>query len=135
MSSAEIGFVPQETEVSTKAQRRQFTAEYKRKVLAEAEACTKPGEVGALLRREGLYSSHLVEWRRARDRGALAALAPKKRGPAAKVPNPLERKVIELERQAIRLQRRAERAEALVEVQKKVAELLGIQLPKPGEER
>ena len=135
VSSAEMGLVGQETEVSSKARRRQFSAEYKRKVLAEAEACTKAGEIGALLRREGLYSSNLVAWRRARDLAGLAGLAPKKRGPAARVPNPLERKVIELERQAIRLQRRAERAEALVEVQKKVAELLGIQLPKPGEER
>ena len=132
MSSAEIGFVTQETEVSPKARRRQFSAEYKRRVLAEAEACTKAGEIGALLRREGLYSSHLVEWRRARDRGALAGLAPRKRGPAAKVPHPLERKVLELQRENTRLQRRAER---LVELQKKVSELLGIQLPKPDEEK
>ncbi len=135
MSSAEIGFATQETEVSSKARRRQFTAEYKRKVLAEADACTRPGEIGALLRREGLYSSHLVEWRRSRDRGALAGLAGKRRGPAPKAVNPLARKVAELERANKRLAWRAERAEALVEVQKKVAELLGIQLPKPGEER
>jgi transposase len=135
VSSAEMGLVGQDTEVSSKPRRRRFTAEYKRKVLAEADACTKPGEISALLRREGLYSSNLVEWRRARDRGALAALAPKKRGPAAKVAHPLERKVTELERENARLQRRAERAEALVEVQKKVSELLGIQLPKRDEER
>ena len=133
MSSAEIGLVEQETEVSAKARKQQFTAEYKRKVLAEAEACTKPGEIGALLRREGLYSSHLVEWRRARDSGALAGLAPRKRGPAAKVPHPLERKVVELERSLARAERRAERAEALVELQKKVSELLGVQLPKQDE--
>ena len=134
-SSAEIGLVGQETEVSAKARRRQFTAEYKRKVLAEAEACTKPGEIGALLRREGLYSSHLVEWRRARDSGALAGLAPRKRGPAAKVPHPLERRVSELEREVVRATRRADRAEGLVELQKRVSELLGIQLPKPDEEK
>jgi transposase-like protein len=133
LSSAEIGLVGQETEVSAKARRRLFTAEYKRKVLAEADACTKPGEIGALLRREGLYSSHLVEWRRARDSGALAGLAPRKRGPAAKVPHPLERKVVELERSLVRAERRAERAEALVELQKKVSELLGVQLPKQDE--
>ena len=131
--SAEIELVGQETEVTAKARRRQFTAEYKRKVLAEADACTKPGEIGALLRREGLYSSNLVAWRRARDAGGAAALAPKKRGPVAKVPHPLARKVVELERSLVRAERRAERAEALVEVQKKVAELLGIQLPKPEE--
>ena len=135
MSSAEIGLVGQETEVSAKARRRRFTAEYKRKVLAEADACTKPGEIGALLRREGLYSSHLVGWRRARVRGVLAGLAPKKRGPVAKAINPLVRKVAELEREILRLRRRADRAEALVELQKKVSELLGIQLPKPDEER
>jgi len=135
VSSAEIGFVPQETEVSSKARRRQFTAEYKRKVLAEADACEKPGEIGALLRREGLYSSHLVSWRRARDLAGLTGLAPKKRGPAAKVVNPLARKVAELERQIKRLTWRAERAEGLVEVQKKVAELMGIQLDENGERR
>ena len=135
VSSAEVGLVGQETEVSSKARRRTFTAEFKRQVLAEADACTKAGEIGALLRREGLYSSHLVEWRRARDSGALAGLAPRKRGPAARVPHPLERKVLELQRENSRLQRRAERAEGLVELQKKVSELLGIQLPKPNEER
>jgi transposase len=134
-TSAEIGLVGQETEVTAKARRRRFTAEHKRKILAEAEACTKPGEIGALLRREGLYSSHLVEWRRARDSGALAGLAPRKRGPAAKAVNPLEKKVAELEREVARATRRAERAEGLVELQKKVSELLGIQLPKPDEEK
>jgi transposase len=133
-SGSETGFIAQETEVSAKARRRKFTAEYKSKILAEAEACTKQGEIGALLRREGLYSSHLVEWRRARDGGALAGLAPRKRGPAAQVPHPLEKKVLDLQRENTRLQRRAERAEGLVALQKKVSELLGIQLPKPDEE-
>ncbi len=134
MSGVETGFVAQETEVSAKPHRRRFTAEYKRKILEEAAACTKPGEIGALLRREGLYSSNLVEWRRAQERGGMAGLAPKKRGPAAKEVNPLARKVAELERENVRRQRRAERAEALVEVPKKVSELLGIQLPKQDEE-
>ncbi len=83
--------------MSSKALLRQFAAEYKRKILAEADACTKAGEVGALMRREGLYSSHLVERRRAWDRGALAGLSPEKRGPAAKVRHPLERRVAEQE--------------------------------------
>jgi transposase len=130
----ENGFNAEETEVPSRPQRRRFAAEYKRRILAEAAACTKPGELGAMLRREGLYSSHLVAWRRAQERGALAALAPKRRGPAPKEPNPLARKVAELERENRRLQWRAERAEALVEVQKKVSELLGIQLPKQDEE-
>ena len=132
-SGSETGFIAQETEVPSKARRRRFTAEYKRKILGEVAACTKPGEIGALLRREGLYSSSLGEWRRAQESGALAGLTPKKRGPAAKVPHPLERKVVELERSLARAERRAERAEGLVELQKKVSELLGIQLPKPDE--
>ena len=73
------------TEVPTKAARRHFTAAYKMKILQEVEACTERGEVGALLRREGLYSSHLVAWRAPRDRGELASLKPRKRGPKAKV--------------------------------------------------
>src|SRR5438094_9837107 len=70
-----------EVEVVAKAERRRFTAEYKRRIVREADRCTKPGEIGALLRREGLYSSHLVTWRAARDRGELEGLSPKKRGP------------------------------------------------------
>jgi transposase-like protein len=135
VSSAEIGFVGQETEVTAKPRRRRFTGEYKRKILDEVAACTKPGEIGALLRREGLYSSNLGEWRRAQERGALAGLTPKKRGPAAKIPHPLERRVVELEKSLARAERRAERAEGLVALQKKVSELLGIQLPKSDEEK
>ena len=125
VSSAEIGLVGQETEVTAKARRRQFTAEYKRKVLAEAEACTKPGEIGALLRREGLYASLLTTWRAARDRGALAGLSAQKRGPKVVPPDPRDKKIAELEREVGRQSKRAERAEALVDVQKKLAALLG----------
>ncbi len=117
------------TEVKPKAKRRRFTAEYKRRILAEADACTKLGELGALLRREGLYSSHLSSWRGQRDRGELAGLSPKKRGPKVKAKNPLEKRVRELEREVIKLRKRAKRAEGLVEVQKKVAELFGETLP------
>src|SRR2546427_12157332 len=76
----EMAVTPEDVQVAAKPQRRSFAAEYKRRILKEADACTAPGAVGALLRREGLYSSHLVEWRRARARGELAALTPKKRG-------------------------------------------------------
>ncbi len=114
-----------EVEVVAKAERRRFTAEYKRRIVREADRCTKPGEIGALLRREGLYSSHLVTWRAARDRGELEGLSAKKRGPKAAPPDPREKKIAELERENLRLTKRAERAEALVEVQKKVAALLG----------
>jgi transposase len=118
-----------EVEVLGKAERRRFTAEYKRKILEEAERCTRSGEVGALLRREGLYSSHLAVWRRARARGELTGLAPRKRGPKPRPVDPNAKRVVDLEREVRRLRARAERAEALVEVQKKVSELLGIELP------
>jgi transposase-like protein len=120
------GQVP-EVEVVAKAERRRFTVEYKRKILREADGCKTPGAVGALLRREGLYSSHLTAWRAARDRGELAGPA-RKRGPVAQPPDPRDKKVAELERETTRWRKRAERAEALVEVQKKVAALLGTPL-------
>jgi len=113
------------TEVVAKAQRRRFTAEYKRRIVREADRCTTPGAIGALLRREGLYSSHLTHWRAARDRGELEGLAPRKRGPKAVPPDPVARKIAEQEREIGKWRKRAERAEALVEVQKKVAALLG----------
>jgi transposase-like protein len=117
-----------EVEVGAKAERRRFTAEYKRQIVREADRCTKPGEIGALLRREGLYSSHVVTWRAARDRGELAGLAAKKRGPKAVLPDPRDKKIAEQERETVRWKKRAERAEALVEVQKKLAALLGTPL-------
>jgi transposase-like protein len=123
-----------ETEVVEKARRRGFTAEYKLRVLAEADRCTKPGEVGALLRREGLYSSLLSAWRRQRDAGELSARSPKKRGPPAQVPDASARRVAELEKQLAQAQVRLKRAEALLDLQKKVSEILGVELPKPDEE-
>jgi len=117
-----------ETEVTAKAQRRRFTAEYKRRIVREADRCTKLGEIGALLRREGLYSSQLTNWRGARDRGELEGLAPKRRGPKAPAPDPRDRKIVEQAGEIVRWQKRAERAEALVELQKKVAVLLGTPL-------
>src|SRR5437879_12385016 len=104
-------------EVVAKATRRQFTVEYKRKIVREADGCKTPGAIGALRRREGLYSSHLTTWRVARERGALAG-APKKRGPVPQRPDPRDKKIAELERETARWRKRAERAEALVEVQK-----------------
>jgi transposase len=121
--------VAQETEVLAKAQRRRFTAAEKLRVLREADRCSKPGEVSALLRREGLYSSHLATWRAARRRGELAGLAPRARGPKAKPVDPRDKKIAELEREARRLQARLERAERLIELQKQVAQLLGNPLP------
>jgi len=114
--------------MTEKAQRRRFTAAYKLKVLDEAAGCRAPGELGALLRREGLYSSHLAAWRAARRRGELAGLAVR-RGPPRRAPNPLAARVTQLERQLAAATKRAERAEAIVAVQKKVAALLGDPLP------
>ena len=117
-----------------KAERRRFTAEYKQKVLREAGDCERPGEIGALLRREGLYWSNLTNWRKQRERGELAGLGGKRRGPRRQEKNPLADRVRELERDNTRLKRRAERAEGLVELQKKVSEILGIELQKSAEQ-
>lgn len=128
------GTMTNEVEVMAKATRRRFSAEYKLNILRAAETCTQPGEVGALLRRGGLYSSNLRTWREQRERGELLGLTPKRRGPAPKAKNPLAPKVAALEREMSRLKARAERAEALVELQKKVAELLGTPLQRNGEQ-
>lgn len=120
-------------EVPERAVRRRFTAEYKLQVLRQADQCAGVGEVGALLRREGLYSSHLTTWRRQREQGALVALAPKKRGRPAAPVSPLARRVAELERDNARLQRRLRQAEAIIDAQKKLSEILGLSAPTPGE--
>ena len=119
---------PVEPEVLEKPVRRKFTAEYKLRVLQEAERCPEPGQIGALLRREGLYSSNLTAWRRQRERGALDGLAAKKRGRKAKAVNPLEGRVGELQRENKQLRRRLKKAEIIIEFQKKVSEILGIPL-------
>jgi transposase len=124
-----------ETEVAEKARRRRFSAEYKRRIVREAARCTKTGELGALLRREGLYSSQLSKWREQVEHGELAALGPKKRGPKAKPADPRDKKIAQLERDNAKLAARAERAEALVEVQKKLSRLLGIALPNDDGEK
>lgn len=121
------------TEVLERPRRRRFSAEYKLRIVEAAEACKGSGEVGALLRREGLYSSHLTEWRKAQRAGQLSALAPKRRGPAPKQSSESDEKIAALEAELQRWRRRAERAEGLVEVQKKVAELLGRDLRDPTE--
>jgi len=113
--------------VMAKAVRRRFTAEYKLGVLREADGCRGRGELGALLRREGLYSSHLTAWRKQRERGEMEGLS-RKRGSLPKGRNLLAGRVRALERENARLKRRAERAEGLVELQKKVSEILGIEL-------
>jgi transposase-like protein len=117
-------------EVVPKAKRRKFSAEYKRRILDEADSCTEPGQIGALLRREGLYSSHLTTWRRQRDRGLIQALSPKKRGRKRK--DELEREVARLQRENARLQARLEQAEMIIDVQKKLSKLLGLETEENG---
>ena len=110
-------------EVVVTAQRRHFTAEYKRRILQEADACTQHGEIGALLRQEGLYSSHLNTWRRQRARGELQGLTPAKRGRKA---NPQAAENARLQRETERLTAQLARAELIIDVQKKVSQLLGL---------
>jgi len=115
-------------EVLEKPVRRRFTAEYKLRILREADACSQPGDIGKLLRREGLYSSHLTTWRRQRERGALNGLKAKKRGRKASKRNPLLPEVERLRKQTQQLTKQLKQAELIIEVQKKVSQLLGISL-------
>jgi len=121
-------------QVPAKAARRQFSPEYKRRILRAADAANAPGEIGALLRREGLYSSHLITWRRQRERGELAGLSPRRRGRKANAVNPLAKRVAELERDKRHLERKLERAELLLDIQKKASRLLEIPLRSPDED-
>lgn len=114
---------PPDPEVRPKAKHRQFTAEYKKRILDEADACTTPTQRGALIRREGLYSSHLSKWRQQRARGILDGLAPKKRGVKS---DPLTLENAELRRKIARLEQQLQRAETIIEVQKKLSVLLGV---------
>lgn len=121
-------------EVVADAKRRTFTAEYKQRILSEADAAaTQSGAVGALLRREGLYSSHLVTWRRERQAGILKGLTPNKRGPKSKR-NPQEEEIQKLRRENQRLAEELRKAEIIIDVQKKVGALLGWPLPKTDPE-
>ncbi len=114
-----------EVEVMAKPTRRRYSAEYKLRILREADASTGPSEIGALLRREGLYSSNLTAWRKQREKRELEGLSQKRRGPLPKERNPLADKVKALERETARLRARAERAEGLVELQKKCPRFWG----------
>ncbi len=119
---------PSDPEVVAKPKRRTFTAQYRVRILEEAESCTQPGEVGRLLRREGLYSSHLTDWRRARRQGSLRGLTPSKRGRKPAERNPLSAKVHELEAKVARLEKELHTAHTILDVQGKVAGLLGFSL-------
>ncbi|MBN4056414.1 transposase, partial [Rhodothermus sp. AH-315-K08] len=115
-----------ETEVVPRAQRRRFSQKYKLRIVAEADGCRKPGEVGALLRREGIHSSTLGRWRKARAEGKLNPSSPAKRGPVASPDTVVLRENAKLRKNITRLERKLEQAELIIGVQKKVSLLLGI---------
>lgn len=125
-TSAAAAPAESDPEVLEKPKRRRFTAEYKQRILDEADQCTEPGEIGALLRREGLYSSHLTTWRRQHDSGALAGLTPRKRGRKTNPRLAEVRRLAELELQNERLRQQLQQAETIIEVQKKLSSLLEI---------
>jgi len=122
-----LGPAPADPEVS-KAIRRQYTAAYKRRILQEAEQCG-PGGIAALLRREGLYSSHLNTWRKQRESGEIAGLEPRKRGKKPIPRNPLAAENERLRRETQQLQKRLHQAEVIIDVQKKLCDLLGLTVP------
>ena len=122
---------PPDPEVPAKAARRRFTAEYKLRVLTLVDACNEPGCLGKLLRREGLYASNLNTWRSQRDRGVLSALAPKKRGRKESVRDPLHAENEKLRKENERLSSRLRQAEIIIDIQKKISQILGIPLATP----
>ena len=121
-------------EVLERPVRRRFAVEYKVRILAEADACTEMGQLSELLRREGLYSSHLSNWRRQRDEGVLAGLTPKRRGRKSKAKNPVADENEHLRRENGRLKEKLRQAELIIDVQKKVSEMLSIPLKSPDGE-
>lgn len=128
-----VGAGGREPEVPEKAQRRRFEAAYKLRIVEAADRLTEPGEVGELLRRERLYSSHLTNWRRQRDEGSLAGLEPKRRGRKAKRKDPQAQELAKLRRENQRLALRLRQAEMIIDVPKKVSEMLGIPPASPDE--
>ena len=122
---------PPDPEVPEKAVRRRFTAEYKLDILRQADHCRTPGDIGGLLRREGLYSSHLTTWRRQRDAGILSGLKPKQRGRKPNLVHPLQEENAKLGKENFRLQKRLKRAELIIDIQKKISQMLGIPLKNP----
>ena len=124
-------------EVPARPTRRRFKAAYKQRILKDALACKVPGEIGSLLRREGLYSSLLSTWRRQQEEGALHALAGEKRGPKADPDrqHPLAQKLVQSEKKVSQLERQLKKAHLMLDLQKKVSEILGISLePMPSDE-
>jgi len=121
-----------DSEVVLKPHRRQYSAEYKQRILQEYDACTEPGGRGAVLRREGLYGSHIITWHRQWARGELAGLAGQKRGPKV---DPQAAEIARLQRDNGRLRERLQRAELIIDVQKNVSRLLGLPLVETEQDR
>jgi transposase-like protein len=115
-------------EVLEKPVRRQFTAAYKLEIVEAAERCTELGQIGALLRREGLYSSQLSTWRNQRHQGQLQALSDHKRGRKATIPHPVQKELEQLRRENQRLRHTLQQAELIIDIQKKASQLMGISL-------
>ena len=132
--AAHAGRAP-DPEVVATAKRRRFSAGEKRRLLAEADRCKKPGELGAFMRRERLYSSMLSSWRKQRDQAAEGALAPQRRGRKADPARPERERIAQLEREKARLERELAQARLIIDVQKKVAALLGIPMADPTDEK
>ena len=124
--SMQNSFSPPDPEVTEKKPRRKFTAKYKLEIIEKADACDKPGQLGALLRKEGLYSSHLSTWRRQRRQGLLEAMSPRRRGRKPKERNPLADQIAGLQKEKRDLQARLKQAELIIEAQKKISEILQI---------
>jgi transposase len=121
---------PPDPAVPEKATRRRFSAEYKLHILRQADSSRSPGEIGVLLRKEGLYSSHLTTWRRQREAGMLSGLNPKQRGRKASR-HPLQPEMDRLRKENRRLQKRLKKAELIIDIQKKISQMLGIPLKNP----
>ncbi len=119
-------FVRPDPEVPEKAKRRRFPAAYKLRILQEVDQAVDPGQTGAILRREGIYSSHLTTWNRQREQGLIDALSPKKRGKRARKLNAQAQRIAELEREAEDLRQRIRQAERIIEVQKKISEIFNL---------
>ena len=124
---------PPNPEVPEKKPRRKYTAAYKLRILKEYDACNVPGEIGSLLRREGLYHSNINTWLRQRDEGALHGLTPRKRGRKPKQVSPLASEIARLERENRKLSKKLQQAEIIIDVQKKISEILGTPQNNNGE--
>jgi transposase len=125
VDTSSAGRTDPDPEVLENKLRRKFTAKYKLAILRKTDSCTEPGQVGALLRREGLYSSNLTTWKRQREQGLLDVMSPKKRGRKKHEINPLSQELARLQKDNERLKNKLKKAETIIEVQKKISELLG----------